>query len=234
MRKHAFTLVEVLVVVGIIALLAAILLPSLARARRQSQATACLSNMRSLGLAVLMYAHDYKEHLVTAGFAHGGGLDAGAAWFHTLRRTYRNELVARCPVDASPYWREPPPGGAIPRKVSYGTNWYTVARVGSRGPYDRLGKFRRPATTIYIAEMAETGLYAASDHYHPEQWFSDPRRLASDQLALARHAGKANYTFIDGHAEGLFFERTYSIDLGRTSFPNMAWRHNLFDPNVAR
>jgi prepilin-type N-terminal cleavage/methylation domain-containing protein len=66
-RKTAFTLVELLVVIGIIALLLAILLPVLSRARESARRTACLSNIAQLGKAVLIYAHDNKDHLPEAG-----------------------------------------------------------------------------------------------------------------------------------------------------------------------
>jgi prepilin-type N-terminal cleavage/methylation domain-containing protein len=59
----AFTLVELLVVIGIIALLIAILLPTMSKAREQSRRTACLSNLRSLGQAMFLYANAYKDHL---------------------------------------------------------------------------------------------------------------------------------------------------------------------------
>ena len=60
MSRRAFTLVELLVVIGIIAVLIAILLPALTRARAAAARTSCLSNHRQLGMAILMYENRYK------------------------------------------------------------------------------------------------------------------------------------------------------------------------------
>jgi len=59
--RSGFTLIELLVVIAIIAILAAILFPVFARAREQARKTACLSNLKQIGLGTLMYVQDYDE-----------------------------------------------------------------------------------------------------------------------------------------------------------------------------
>ena len=72
MRKHkGFTLIELLVVISIIAVLLAILIPSLSKVREKVKDTACKSNLKNVGLALLMYLDANERKLPNTGAANG-------------------------------------------------------------------------------------------------------------------------------------------------------------------
>jgi prepilin-type N-terminal cleavage/methylation domain-containing protein/prepilin-type processing-associated H-X9-DG protein len=70
MKRKGFTLIELLVVIAIISILAAMLLPSLSRAREQARRTSCKNNLKQLGLALIMYSNDYMGSFPTASGSH--------------------------------------------------------------------------------------------------------------------------------------------------------------------
>ncbi len=236
----AFTLLEVLVVVALIALLAAILLPSLTRSRRQGQGVACLSNMRQLAIALQMYAQTQQSRLVDLGFTHGGAMGSAEAenksWFYRLARDYGNKLVARCPSDDSPYWDEIVPGTNPPvkRRNSYAVNVYNTGRLAGWEEFNHLPRHRRPATTIEFVELVGDTGYASSDHVHIETYLFTARVEAARQIAIERHLKRANYAFLDGHAARHVFEDTYRVRaIERVSGRFVpAWAHNMYDPKV--
>ena len=121
----AFTLVELLVVIGIIAVLLAILLPALSRAREVAQRTACLNNHKQLLLAVRMYSDDFKGILPFANSNQGetaAGGWTGPGWLYwrakgntleehvengALWKYLRNRRIYRCPFDLGPFNQGP-------------------------------------------------------------------------------------------------------------------------------
>src|SRR4051812_16054157 len=98
--RRAFTLVELLVVIGLIAVLIALLLPAVGKARRAGLRTQCLSNIRQLQIAQVAYAAANRNELVVAG---DGSEDQGS-WINLLQPYAGAKLVRRCPADESIYF----------------------------------------------------------------------------------------------------------------------------------
>ena len=134
-RRSAFTLVELLVVIGIIALLISILMPALNQAREQSNRTVCLSNLRELAMAMTMYTGDNQGKLPIL----WPGSDDWTATndvLIALNEIYvKSPATFHCPSDTDPVQQQITSGDFIPNdsaRTSY--DFYSVWWEPQFGP----------------------------------------------------------------------------------------------------
>jgi prepilin-type N-terminal cleavage/methylation domain-containing protein/prepilin-type processing-associated H-X9-DG protein len=125
-KRFGFTLIELLVVIAIIAILAAILFPVFAQAREKARAITCLSNMKEIGLATMMYVQDYDEQFPDGQSAYGGVHPVG--WAGQLYPYIKSIGILKCPDDSS--------AGV----VSYAYN-NSIGSDGIYGPKDSNGNY---------------------------------------------------------------------------------------------
>ena len=159
-----FTLIELLVVIAIIAILAAMLLPALARAKRQAQATACISNLHEMAIACRGYTDDFNGRYALTFQVTGDNSSTLAggrrAWFDFLLPYEPGTNLLLCPVKTlkfEQFIQEYPTGPADLGVSNYGMNF----RVGGcdwagTWPYSQwpgvIGGVQRPASVAYVSD----------------------------------------------------------------------------------
>jgi prepilin-type N-terminal cleavage/methylation domain-containing protein/prepilin-type processing-associated H-X9-DG protein len=100
-RRRGFTLIELLVVIAIIAILAAMLLPALARAKTKARSAQCISNLRQWGLYWRLYTGDFNDRFSTGKDLNGGDWYRGE-WFSVLQGYWGRQPLLTCPVATKP------------------------------------------------------------------------------------------------------------------------------------
>lgn len=212
--QTAFTLVELLVVVAIMALLAAALLPSYAKARKQAQRVACLSNQRQIATAMFTYAADYGDRLPIASYfdhAHKAFVNWDTITPVTNPKDARPGLIwahlGHVAVQQCPSYRGPSMTSGDPY-TGYNYNTSYIGRGEGEGAFS--GMTQQPAAIAEIARPGGTALagdggwQAGANKFMRAPLDAGVGESTVHAGAQAyRHLDKTNVVFADGHAESL-------------------------------
>jgi prepilin-type N-terminal cleavage/methylation domain-containing protein/prepilin-type processing-associated H-X9-DG protein len=189
----AFTLIELLVVVVIIAILAALLLPALKGAQEKSRSAKCMSNLRQIGTAMLLYSDDYQG--VAVPIADIGGT---SYWAWVLDPYLTGRPVWKDSRLRSPVWSCPtnPCNESPPRSGLYtsGTASYNVNQGFTGLPVAYVRDIQRPSQKVYYAENdwhKQTGSATAISYFY----------VTTSQRGFYGHRDGMNILFCDNHVE---------------------------------
>ena len=223
MRKRAFTLVELLVVIGIIAVLISMLLPALNRAREKARQVQCASNLRQLGFGFVQYVNNNRGITPASGDNSGHLAWDWICWYpktnfdDSVLAPYigrpLNPAVFRCPADDLLVHVNQ---GSLGRYMySYSMNWHFASNGWSHGEWFskrvNISQARRSSQKIVFVEEDERTINDGSWAPIVVPGYSSAR----DEIA-SRHDrrkgvndadGRGNAAFLDGHVD--FVERSY-------------------------
>ncbi len=201
-QNRGFTLVEVLSVIGIVTVLFAVSSAIFIQAKESGHRTTCLSNIRQLGLASLMYAGEYDDRGPLVAYTHP--ISSNELNLHDLLLPFTGAYMY-CPhVQVS---RE------VKRRATTGYAINANLLISSKGTAGnetnhRTIKFsavQKPSLLVMLGESSP-GVLALNG---PENWFLAANFYVRDVIHLGgslntagtRHQGGANYIFVDGHAK---------------------------------
>lgn len=214
--QGAFTLVEVLTVLAVVSVLAALLLPALSSANQRAHAVACLNNLRQWGLATQLYAADHEDFLPPDGAPNPTDSSTNFGWYIQLPR------VLGLPRYHDMPWRTNAaiePGRSVwicpanPRR-SNGRNLFHyclnehVNGTGDANQPVRLGSIPEPGRTVWLFDSKNLPAVGFWNYVHTNL-----------------HLGGAQFTFLDGHVRRLPL-RTYwdtAANQPRRESPDLRW-----------
>jgi len=183
--QRGFTLIELLVVIAIISILAAILFPVFARARENARRASCMSNLKQIGLGMMMYTQDFDEHVVSH------TLNSGLTWYSTLQPYVKSSQLFFCPSS------DKNSGLAITTSnISYGYNYRGMTRQVAGQPSGvrsgvSLAALDEPTRIVMVGDTGENTVGYVMDPANPD-------RLPNDI-----HLEGCNFVFADGHVKWL-------------------------------
>jgi prepilin-type processing-associated H-X9-DG protein/prepilin-type N-terminal cleavage/methylation domain-containing protein len=209
----AFTLIELLTVIAIIGILAAILIPTVGAVREKAKSTKCVSNLRQWGTAVISYANDSRgNYAIQERYKTNDGSEGNWYWYQFLRpMVYGKYLGAvengmgMCPS------QETRPGASSIDSAGYMLARPSVEIGGApiNSMVIPLFKVRTPSRFVLMTERAYTADLSpvtGSDFESPQLSNSNARNNAQ---GFIRHSGKMNTLWADGHVS----KTVYSGDL---------------------